>query len=250
MHHEIPPARPPLSLVIPVYNEAENVVPVVQEIVQSLEGRGEYEIIVVDDGSDDDTLARLQVLRAGGETRLRILRHPHNLGKSAALRNGVGAARGEWVATLDGDGQNDPADIPRLCAVLAERRGEHRLRLVCGHRVRRQDPWLKRLSSRIANAVRGRLLGDAVPDTGCGLKLVHRQAFLDLPFFDHMHRFLPALIERGGGTVVSVEVSHRPRLRGESKYGVHNRLWVGITDLFGVLWLKRRAKNLICEEVN
>jgi dolichol-phosphate mannosyltransferase len=241
---------PPLSLVIPVYNEAENVVPLVQEIAQCLEGRCEYEIIVVDDGSDDDTLARLQTMRAGGETRLRILRHAHNLGQSAALRNGVRAARGEWVATLDGDGQNDPADIPRLCAVLAECSGEHRLRLVCGHRVRREDPWLKRLSSRIANAVRGRLLGDAVPDTGCGLKLVHRQAFLDLPFFDHMHRFLPALIERGGGTVVSVEVSHRPRLRGESKYGVHNRLWVGITDLFGVLWLKRRAKNLICEEVN
>jgi dolichol-phosphate mannosyltransferase len=236
--------------VIPVYNEAENIVPLVQEIVPSLEGRGEYEIIVVDDGSDDDTLARLQILRAGGETRLRILRHPRNLGKSAALRNGVGAAHGEWVATLDGDGQNDPADIPRLCEVLADCSGEHRLRLVCGHRVRRDDPWLKRLSSRIANAVRGRLLGDAVPDTGCGLKLIHRQAFLDLPFFDHMHRFLPALIERGGGTVVSVEVSHRPRLHGESKYGVHNRLWVGITDLFGVLWLKRRAKNLICEEVN
>jgi dolichol-phosphate mannosyltransferase len=250
MHHEIPPTRSPLSLVIPAYNEAENVVPLVQEIVQRLEGRGEYEIIVVDDGSDDDTLARLQILRAGGETRLRILRHPRNLGKSAALRNGVGAARGEWVATLDGDGQNDPADIPRLCEVLADCSGEHRLRLVCGHRVRRDDPWLKRLSSRIANAVRGRLLGDAVPDTGCGLKLIHRQAFLDLPFFDHMHRFLPALIERGGGTVVSVEVSHRPRLRGKSKYGVHNRLWVGITDLFGVLWLKRRAKNLICEEVN
>jgi glycosyltransferase involved in cell wall biosynthesis len=250
MHHEIPPTRPLLSLVIPVYNEAENIVPLVQEIVPSLEGRGEYEIIVVDDGSDDDTLARLQILRAGGETRLRILRHPRNLGKSAALRNGVGAAHGEWVATLDGDGQNDPADIPRLCEVLADCSGEHRLRLVCGHRVRRDDPWLKRLSSRIANAVRGRLLGDAVPDTGCGLKLIHRQAFLDLPFFDHMHRFLPALIERGGGTVVSVEVSHRPRLHGESKYGVHNRLWVGITDLFGVLWLKRRAKNLICEEVN
>jgi dolichol-phosphate mannosyltransferase len=250
MHHETSPTQRPLSLVIPAYNEAGNLVPLVQEIAQCLEGRCEYEIIVVDDGSDDDTLARLQTMRAGGETRLRILRHAHNLGQSAALRNGIYAARSEWVATLDGDGQNDPADIPRLCEVLADCSGEHRLRLVCGHRVRREDPWLKRLSSRIANAVRGRLLGDAVPDTGCGLKLVHRQAFLDLPFFDHMHRFLPALIERGGGTVVSVEVSHRPRLRGESKYGVHNRLWVGITDLFGVLWLKRRAKNLICEEVN
>ncbi len=250
MHHEITPTRPPLSLVIPAYNEAENIVPLIQEIAQCLEGRCQYEVIVVDDGSDDDTLARLQALRAGGETRLRILRHAHNLGQSAALRNGVGAARGEWVATLDGDGQNDPADIPRLCAMLAECSGEPRLRLLCGHRVRREDPWLKRLSSRIANAVRGRLLGDANPDTGCGLKLVHRQAFLDLPFFDHMHRFLPALIERGGGTVVSVEVGHRPRLRGQSKYGVHDRLWVGITDLCGVLWLKRRAKNLICEEVS
>ncbi len=240
---------PPLSLVIPAYNEAENVAPLIQEIAQCLEGRCEYEIIVVDDGSEDDTLARLKTMRTGGETRLRILRHPHHLGQSAALRNGIVAARSEWVATLDGDGQNDPADIPRLCAVQAECSGEQRLRLVCGHRVRREDPWIKRLSSRIANAVRGRLLGDAVPDAGCGLKLVHRQAFLELPFFDHMHRFLPALIERGGGTVVSVEVGHRPRLRGESKYGVHNRLWVGITDLCGVLWLKRRAKNLNFEEV-
>ncbi len=236
-----------LSLVIPAYNEAENVVPLVREIARCLAGRCEYEVIVVDDGSEDDTVPRLKALRAAGEAPLRILCHPRNLGQSAALRNGIAAARGEWVATLDGDGQNDPADIPRLLAVLAS--GDPRLRLVCGHRVRREDPWQKRLSSRIANAVRTRLLGDGVPDTGCGLKLVHRQAFLDLPFFDHMHRFLPALIERGGGTVVSVDVGHRPRLRGQSKYGVQNRLWVGITDLFGVLWLKRRAKNLTFEEV-
>ncbi len=238
-----------LSLVIPAYNEAENVVPLIGEIARCLEGCCVYEVIVVDDGSDDDTLQRLRSLRAGAAGSLRVLRHRENLGQSAALRNGIAAARGTWVATLDGDGQNDPADIPRLLATLAESRSEERLRLVCGHRVRREDPWQKRLSSRIANAVRGRLLGDAAPDTGCGLKLVHRQAFLDLPFFDHMHRFLPALIERGGGTVVSVEVGHRPRLRGQSKYGIQNRLWVGIADLCGVLWLQRRAKNLTYEEV-
>ena len=152
------------------------------------------------------------------------------------------AARGEWVATLDGDGQNDPADIPKLLAARDSARAAT-LWLIAGYRKTRRDTWLKRLSSRIANAVRSNLLGDATPDTGCGLKLVARAAYLELPFFDHMHRFLPALVQRNGGATISVEVNHRPRTRGTSNYGLFDRLWVGIVDLVGVMWLKRRVRR-------
>jgi dolichol-phosphate mannosyltransferase len=155
----------------------------------------------------------------------------------------VRAARADWILTLDGDGQNDPADIPALIERLHEHPASGQsLQLVMGHRAKRQDSWLRRLSSRVANGVRSRLLRDATPDSGCGLKLFSRQGFLELPYFDHMHRFLPALVQRNGGAVVSVRVNHRPRTRGRSKYGLHNRLWVGIVDLFGVSWLLRRAK--------
>jgi dolichol-phosphate mannosyltransferase len=153
----------------------------------------------------------------------------------------VRAARGEWIATLDGDGQNDPADIAKLVAARDAADAASNLWLVTGYRRRRQDAWLKRFSSRVANGVRSRLLGDATPDTGCGLKLILRQAVLELPVFDHMHRFLPALIQRNGGATLSVEVNHRPRTRGRSNYGVFDRLWIGIIDLIGMLWLKRRA---------
>jgi dolichol-phosphate mannosyltransferase len=150
-------------------------------------------------------------------------------------------ARHPWIATLDGDGQNDPADIPHLLARLQAAAPEEDLHMLAGWRSKRQDSWLRRLSSKVANGVRGRLLRDATPDTGCGLKVFSRETFLRLPNFSHMHRFLPALVQRHGGRVVSVPVSHRPRERGISKYGLHNRLWVGIVDLFGVMWLLRRA---------
>ena len=229
-----------LSVVIPVHNEAENIQPLVDEIVAALDGRYDYEIVYVDDGSTDDTLERLRAARAGCP-RLRILRHARGCGQSTAIRTGVRAARAPVIATLDGDGQNDPADIPGLVERLRQADPGERLWLVAGWRQRRQDDWLRRISSKVANGVRSRLLGDATPDTGCGLKVFPREVFLELPYFDHMHRFLPALVQRAGGRVVSVPVHHRPRERGTSKYGVGNRLWVGIVDLFGVRWLQRRA---------
>jgi len=226
-----------LSLVIPVFNEQDNVQPLLDEVRAALDGRFDYEVIFVDDGSTDATMQRLVALRADCSP-LRVLRHAKNAGQSAALLSGLLVARAPWVATLDGDGQNDPADIPALYAVA---RSDDTLWLVGGWRRQRRDGWLKRLSSRVANRVRAALLGDATPDTGCGLKLLRREACLQLPRFDHMHRFLPALVLRAGGGVRSVPVNHRPRRRGVSKYGVFNRLWVGIIDLFGVLWLRRRA---------
>ncbi len=178
---------------------------------------------------------------ASGFPRLRVIHHLRRAGQSAAIVDGVRAARGSWIATLDGDGQNDPADIPRLLAAIRDPGAPPDLRLVVGYRKRRQDSPAKRVSSRTANAVRARLLGDATPDTGCGLKLFSREAFLSVPQFDHMHRFLPALFLRNGWRVASVQVNHRPRRRGRSHYGVLDRLWVGIVDLAGVLWLERRA---------
>ena len=228
-----------LSVVIPVYNEVENIGPLLREVATALDGRLEYEIIAVDDGSTDGALAFLQGLRHGLPV-LRLVRHRRNCGQSAALVSGVRAARGPLIATLDGDGQNDPADIPALYAEHERQARQPGPVLIAGHRARRQDRWLKRLSSRIANGVRQGLLRDDCPDTGCGLKLFSREIFLDLPHFDHLHRFLPALFKRAGARVVNVPVNHRPRLRGQSKYGVSNRLWVGVVDLFGVMWLQRR----------
>jgi dolichol-phosphate mannosyltransferase len=167
-----------------------------------------------------------------------VVRHRASAGQSAAIASGVRAARGIWIVTLDGDGQNDPADAPKL---LARAREPDAPALVAGWRTTRRDTGLKRASSRIANAVRGALLGDRTPDTGCGLKVFRRATFLALPGFDHMHRFLPALVRRAGGAVVNVPVRHRPRGAGRSKYGVLDRLGVGIVDLFGVMWLQRRA---------
>lgn len=228
-----------LSIVIPVKNEAENVAPLVGEIRAALEGLIGYEIIFVDDGSEDPTAG--EITRLAAETpQLRLLQHGRNCGQSAAIRTGVKAARAAWIATLDGDGQNDPADIPKLWR-LGTAGSEIASVLVCGYREKRHDSWSKRGASRIANGIRRRLLGDDTPDTGCGLKLFPRSLFLDLPFFDHMHRFLPALVLREGGIVKSVPVRHRPRRRGISKYGILDRLGVGIVDLFGVMWLKRRA---------
>jgi dolichol-phosphate mannosyltransferase len=229
-----------LSIVVPVRNEQDNILPLLAEIHAALENLGEFEVVYVDDGSKDATRARL-VEAQTQHPRLRVLAHRESCGQSAALMTGMRAARGDWIATLDGDGQNDPADIAKLISARAG--GPANLQLVAGYRKKRHDSWIKRVSSRVANAVRSRLLGDATPDTGCGLKLISRSACLELPFFDHMHRFLPALVQRNGGATISVEVSHRPRTRGVSNYGLFDRLWVGIVDLFGVAWLQRRARR-------
>jgi dolichol-phosphate mannosyltransferase len=232
-----------LSVVIPARNEAPNVAPLVAEIRRALDGWLDYEIVYVDDGSTDDTAAAAASL-AATFPRLRLVRHRGSCGQSMAIRTGVKAARAPWIATLDADGQNDPADIPRLWEIARAAPTEPPL-LVAGHRRKRRDSWVKRASSRIANGIRRRLLRDATPDTGCGLKLFRRDLFLELPAFDHMHRFLPALVRRQGGSTVSVEVNHRPRERGRSNYGVFDRLWIGIVDLVGVMWLMRRAKHPI-----
>ena len=231
---------PQLSVVVPVCNEAENVEPLAREIDAALNDR-DYEMIFIDDGSTDDTAINLLRLKAQ-LPRLRVLRHSFRSGQSAAVASGVRAARAPWVATLDGDGQNDPADIPRLLAARddVENRG---VQLFMGNRkASRKDTAFRKLQSNIANGVRSGLLGDGTPDTGCGIKLFSREVFVELPRFDHMHRFLPALFMRHGARVVSVPVSHRPRTRGTSKYGMLNRLWVGIVDIAGVMWLRRRYK--------
>jgi len=226
-----------LSVVVPVRNEQDNVQSLVTEIRAALDGLVNYEIIYVDDGSTDETFLRLKSIQQGCP-QLRIVRHASSCGQSTAVRSGVKAAKYDWIATLDGDGQNDPADIPKLLAALGEG-----VELVGGNRRQsRRDVWIKRISSVIANGVRSRMLNDSTPDTGCGLKLFSRAAFLDLPYFDHMHRFLPALIKRRGGKIVSVAVGHRVREHGKSNYGTIDRLLVGIVDLFGVAWLQRRAK--------
>ena len=233
--------NPEISVVVPVCNEAENVAPLAREIAAALRGRAEFEMIFVDDGSTDDTAERVRATRAGGLVELRLLRHSFRSGQSAAVHSGVRAAHATWIGTLDGDGQNDPSDLPKFLAARADPANADVL-LIMGNRVTRRDTWLRRLSSRIANGVRGGLLGDGTPDTGCGIKMFSREAFLALPVFDHMHRFLPALFQRAGHRVVSIPVGHRPRTRGRSKYGVHNRLWAGIVDLFGVMWLKARYR--------
>jgi dolichol-phosphate mannosyltransferase len=227
-----------LAIVIPVFNEAVNIATLLEEIDGIPGLHNGCDIIVVDDGSNDETATVLEACRER-YPRLQVLHHAACRGQSAAIVSGVTAAQRGWIATLDGDGQNDPADILRLCDKIQG--SPERLSLVCGYRRYRHDGWLRRLSSRIANSVRAFALRDGTPDTGCGLKVFRRSVFLDLPRFDHMHRFLPALVQMQGGSVVSVEVRHRERRRGRSKYGVHNRLWSGIVDLFGMLWLQRRA---------
>jgi dolichol-phosphate mannosyltransferase len=237
-----PPKK--LSVVVPVRNEQDNVAPLVVEIDAALKGFT-HEIVYVNDGSTDETHLRLQQLQTQ-YPQLRIVRHANSCGQSTAVRSGVKAAKYDWIATLDGDGQNDPADIPKLVDAL-----EEGVWLVGGNRRKsRRDTWIKRISSVIANTVRSKMLRDDTPDTGCGLKLFNKVAFLDLPYFDHMHRFLPALIKRAGGQIRSVHVSHRNREFGKSNYGTFDRLMVGIVDLFGVAWLQRRAKlPVIIDEI-
>ena len=235
-----------LAVVVPVFNERDNIPPLLAEIASALRGRIDFEIIYVDDDSTDDSVAVLTAARAQ-YPELRVIRHVTRSGQSTAVWNGVRNARSPWIATLDGDGQNDPADIPKL---LAARDGATPdLKLFAGWRVTRRDSFNKRISSKVANAVRSRMLQDSTPDTGCGLKLFERETFLRLPYFDHMHRYLPALVKRAGYASQSVPVGHRPRTAGVSKYGMLDRLWVGLADLRGVAWLMRRAKVTRTEEV-
>ncbi|MDQ8730119.1 glycosyltransferase family 2 protein [Bradyrhizobium sp. LHD-71] len=231
---------PAVSIVVPVRNEADNVAPLITEIAAALDGRWAYEIIYVNDGSTDATDA---VLRAEMKSRrnLRELRHAQSCGQSAAIRSGVRAARGPIVATLDGDGQNDPSFLPSLIKAIED--GKGRVGLVAGQRVGRQDTAFKKLQSRLANGIRSSILRDGTRDTGCGLKSFQRDAFLSLPYFDGLHRFLPALFRREGLDVAYVEVRDRPRRSGVSNYGFFDRLWVGIMDLAGVWWLIRRKKR-------
>lgn len=230
--------RQQVSVVIPFYNEQENIEPLLSEVSTALKAV-EHEIIAVDDGSRDGSPTAMQSLK-GQIGHLRIVRHKGNFGQSAAITSGVNAASFDWVATLDGDGQNDPADIPALLQAVHEHTAKGEVVVAVGNRRKRQDNWIRRMSSRIANGVRQKLLNDDCPDTGCGLKVFPKAAFLRLPHFNHMHRFLPALFKRQGAVVINVSVNHRPRTRGRSKYGVGNRLWVGIVDILGVRWLQRR----------
>ena len=226
---------PQIGVVIPAYNERGNLQPLVEEIELALASRMRFEVIIVNDGSDDGTSAEIAALAA--ERRwLKTLTHAGNRGQSAAIRTGVEASVAPIVAILDGDGQNDPADIPALFAALCLS-GDS---MAVGERRRRRDKWSRRMSSRIANKVRASLLHDGIADTGCGIKVFYRDEFLELPAFDHMHRFLPALMQIRGRKVRSIPVNHRPRRHGRSKYGIRNRLLPGVVDLLGVMWLERR----------
>ena len=240
------PSAPHLSVVVPVFNEQDNVEPLVREILAALRGAVEFEIVYVDDRSTDRTPDVLRRLK-GEVPELRVIRHLTNSGQSTAIRTGVKAARGRWIATLDGDGQNDPADIPKLIAQRDASPPD--VKMLAGWRVDRKDSGSKRWASKAANAIRARMLRDDTPDTGCGTKLFEREAFLELPFFNHMHRYLPALMQRAGWKTVSVPVNHRPRGTGVSKYTNLGRALVGIADLRGVAWLIRRGKVTATEEL-
>jgi len=236
-----------IAVVVPVHNESENIRPLIEEISAALDGVANYEIVYVNDGSTDDTADKLNEMTTA-QPRLSVYKHETACGQSAAVATGVKHARATYVATLDGDGQNDPADIPALFARLKEAQTPDML-LVAGWRAKRKDTEWKRFQSKLANAVRQKLLGDHTPDTGCGLKVFTRTAFLDMPRFDHMHRYLPALMIRRGGEVVSIEVNHRHRERGISKYGMWDRLSVAARDVLGVMWLAARGSKPIVSSV-
>ncbi len=234
-------AAPEVALVVPVLDEADNVAPLLAEIAAAMADGPPFETIVVDDGSGDGTDRELGTACARYPW-LTALRHDARAGKAAALRTGVEAARAPLVVTLDGDRQNDPADLPELLRRYhAARTADPHLGLLAGQRARRRASWLRRLSSRLANGVRARVLGDATRDAACGMKVVPRAVFLALPHFDGLHRFLPALVKAQGYTVATLPVTDRPRPAGRPKYGVWNRLWVGILDMLAVFWLIRRC---------
>lgn len=233
--------NPKISVVVPAYNETENVGPLMAEIHTTLKGM-RYEAIFIDDCSSDDTLVTLKRLKADYKN-LRVLSHRKNAGQSRGVRTGVLAARAPIIATLDSDGQNDPADIPALYKQLIRKDAPDSLAMVGGRRAKRIDSLAKKFASRIGNGVRKKLLKDNADDTGCGLKVFQREAFLRLPYFDHIHRYLPALMLREGYAVEFCDVNHRAREFGQSKYTNFGRLSVSLADLRGVMWLNRRFKN-------
>lgn len=229
-----------VSIVVPVRNEQDNVAPLIAEITAALDGRWPYEIIYVNDGSTDATPARLaELMQQRGN--LRRIDHAKSSGQSAAVRTGVRAARGGIVATLDGDGQNNPAFLPNLISAIES--GGDGVGLAAGQRVGRKDTGFKKIQSRVANGVRNAILKDGTRDTGCGMKAFRRDVFLSMPYFDGLHRFLPALVRREGFDIAYVDVTDRPRHSGVSNYGFFDRLWIGIMDLAGVWWLIRRKRT-------
>ena len=232
---------PDVSIVVPVHNEADNIAPLVEEIAKAMTGRWSFEVVYVNDGSTDGTAEILSQL-AAERPWLRQVKHAASCGQSAAIRTGVTAAHAPLVATLDGDGQNDPSFVPALVRTLEA--GAPRVGLVAGQRVGRRASGFKQFQSRIANGVRAMILRDGTRDTGCGLKAFRREAFLALPYFDGLHRFLPALIKRDGYQIAYVDVIDRARRHGASHYGMWDRLWIGIMDLFGVWWLIRRRRRV------
>ncbi|HXM00185.1 MAG TPA: glycosyltransferase family 2 protein [Rhizomicrobium sp.] len=239
---------PELTVLVPVYNEAGNILLLLDEVEAALAGVCRFEIVFVDDGSSDATPAELVAAR-GRNSRVRLLRHKKRAGKSAALVTGFWAARAPWIQTLDGDRQNDPADVARLWKIIHAPAPPATLGIVAGIRNRRNDGAIKWASSRIANFVRRNLLRDDTADTGCGFKLIRREVALKLPFFDGMHRFLPALVRRQGYDIAQERIADRPRTAGLSKYGFFGRLGAGIFDLFGVFWLMRRGTRAEAEDV-
>lgn len=233
-----------VSVVVPVYNEVDCIGPLVKEISEAASAFPLEEIVIVDDCSDDDTPKVLQNLKQT-YPKVRIVRHSQRSGQSTGLWTGITHARGLLIVTLDGDGQNNPADIPLLYNEYQKHANQNPRVLVAGQRKKRQDNLLRRFSSRGANKIRAFMLKDGVRDTGCSLKLFRREDFIALPFFNHLHRYIPALMLARGVKLTLIDVSHRPRLQGVSKYGFWDRLWVGIADLFGVRWLLSRTKPVI-----
>lgn len=253
---------PLISVVLPAKNEQGNIGQLIEELHVALTGNVEFEILVIDDGSTDNTVE--EALRAGQaciaeefcqqqvahgshtplpssrKSRVSVLSHPVSCGQSTAIHTGISHARGEWIVTADSDGQNDPADIPALLKLAHQCQAPHFC--IAGYRQKRLDTSWVRFQSKVANAIRQTILRDGVPDSGCGLKLFPKQTFLALPYFDHMHRFLPCLIKRLSGEIVVCPVNHRNRVAGKSNYNAWNRAWAGIIDLMGVLWLRKRTK--------
>ena len=240
-----------VSAVVPAHNEAGNVANLVKEIAAAGKECNLHEIIFVDDNSSDNTLEVLTAMKKEFPS-LRVIHHENQCGQSAAIFTGIKAARSDWVVTLDGDGQNIPGDIPKLVGALADSENDN-IKLVNGNRNRgenRKDSWIKKVSSKIANSVRSSMLKDNIPDSGCGLKLMHRETYLSLPYFTNLHRFTPALFIRTGAEILSVNVGHRPRESGNSHYGLFNRLWIGIVDLLGVTWLMKKGYRAQTTEID